>query len=333
MIWQTPQAAVDELQIQFGQQIAYGESNGLVRFPDLRRDSDLVLAADYSGDHQSSGYQLLTFLLADRPGVLSEWESERISIRNKYLDDGRRHAFKSLNDAQRQKALVPFLKASSRINGVLLCVAIDKEMAASNLGYSVGDPSAFKPRVLAKLTQVALFGSLLVSGLATTGQNLMWLTDEDEIVSNEQSQIEAGNVIGCLLDRMCPFGMPKIQLGIAGKFDDGRRAEDLCAIPDLVGGAVAECLTSIDKLGIPRSTNIVTPTLKRQKMKTNIIHSWFSTLDGPLSGMLCLVRPHESGVLLSFANPGLTLGDAGVARLWLPPDKSDEKWQRSSKAW
>jgi hypothetical protein len=333
MNWRTPEAAVDELQIQFGQQLEYGQSNGLVKFPDLRRDTELVLAADYSGDHQSSGYQLLTFLLADRLGVLSEWEAERISIRNQHLGDGRRHAFKSLNDAQRQKTLVPFLKASSRINGVLLCVAIDKDIVSSNLGYSVGDATVFKPRVLAKLTQIALFGSLLVGGLATTGQNLMWLTDEDEIVSNEKSQLEAGNVIGCLLERMCPFGMPQIQLGIAGKFDDGRRAEDLCAIPDLVGGAVAECLTSIDKRGIPRSTNVVTPTLKRQNMKTNLIHGWFSTLDGPLSGILCLVRPHESGFMLSFANPNVTLGDAGVPRLWLPPDKSDKKWRRSSKSW
>jgi hypothetical protein len=127
--------------------------------------------------------------------------------------------------------------------------------------------------------------------------------------------------------------MPQIQLGIAGKFDDGRRAEDLCAIPDLVGGAVADCLTSIDKPAIPRSANIVTPALKRQSTKSNIIHSWFSTLSGPLSGMLCLVRPHESGFIFSFANPDVTIGDAVVPQLWLPPSKSDEKWRRSSESW
>lgn len=78
MNWRTSEAATDQLQIQFGKQMTYGQSRGLVRFPDLRRDSDLVIAADYSGEHQSSKYQILTFLLADRIGVLSEWENKRI---------------------------------------------------------------------------------------------------------------------------------------------------------------------------------------------------------------------------------------------------------------
>jgi hypothetical protein len=81
MNWRTPEAAIDHLQIQFGQQMTYGQSRGLVRFPDLRRDSDLVITADYSGEHQSSKYQILTFLLADRIGVLSEWENRRIRDR------------------------------------------------------------------------------------------------------------------------------------------------------------------------------------------------------------------------------------------------------------
>jgi hypothetical protein len=333
MNWRTPEAAVDELQIQFGQQLAYGESNGFVTFPDLRRDPDLVLAADYSGEHQSSDYQILTFLLADRPGILSAWETERISIRSEHLADGRRHAFKSLNDVQRQKALVPFLNASARINGVLLCVAIDKEIISSNLGYTFCGDSVFKPNVLAKLIRIAAFGSLLVGGLATTGQSLMWITDDDEIASNEASQIEAGNVIGSLLNRMCPFGRPQTQLGIAGKFDDGRRAEDLCAIPDLVGGAVAEFLSNIDKSAIPRSTNIVTPMLDRQSTKSSIINRWFSVLREPLAGLLCLVRSHESGYLLSFGKPSITPGDAGVPRIWLPPDNLEKNWRRSSAFW
>ena len=42
-------------------------------FPDLRTDDDLVLAADYSGEHRTSRCQVFTFLLASRPGVLSSW--------------------------------------------------------------------------------------------------------------------------------------------------------------------------------------------------------------------------------------------------------------------
>jgi len=331
MNWITPSPCTDRLQEKLGELFKNAEFRWPDFFPNLRTDSSLVIAADYAGEHQVSKYDVIAFLLADRPGILNSWEQERLSIRKQHLSDGRRHAFKDLSDARRQKALVPFLNASSKINGIIFCVAIDKSLRASNFGYQFTENSSLKPAVLAKLTRVAIFGSILVGGLGRAGQDLMWITDEDEIVGNERIQQDAGAVIGAILHRCCPFGLTGVDIGIAGKFDDDRRAEDLCAIADLVGGALAEHLTMLDKRAIPRSTNIVTTVFKHSSTKAKIILSWFAMLQGALKRVVCLVRPHESGgLLISFTNPEVRVPGDISSQLWLPPDKG---WINSSRAW
>jgi hypothetical protein len=297
-------------------------------FPNLRSDRELVLACDYAGEHKASAFQVLAFLLADRPGVMRSWEEERLRIRKKHLADGRRLSFKDLSDARRQKALGPFLRASAGINGILLCVAVEKSLAESTLGYRMDGFDDIKPRVLAKLVKISLLGSLLVGGLSGSGQNLLWITDDDEIVSNERTQAAASAVAGTMLKRFCPQGFGDIHLGIAGKFDDGRRAEDLCAIPDLAGGAVAETMTAFQD-SIPESAALFTPLTTRPTTKTEIIHSWLATLRGPLRHLLCALRPaDDGGVRWSFGNSAVQPGIA--SRLWQPPDKG---WRKSIQSW
>ena len=129
--------------------------------------------------------------------------------------------------------------------------------------------------MLAKLVKIALFGSFLVGGLSSPRQNLRWITDEDEVVSNVRTQAAAGIVLDSLLGRCCSHRLGSVFLGIAGKFEDGRRAEDLCAIPDLVGGAIAEVLASLHG-SIPESTSLLTLLPTHLSTKTELIFGWLS---------------------------------------------------------
>jgi len=332
-VWKTPEPCTDSNQAIVSNQIAQAFLKDPALLPNLRYDDHLVLAADYSGDHQSSEYQILTFLLADRPGVLKSWDIVRREIRRDFLSDGRRHAFKKLRDAQRQKALGPFLRASAEINGVVFCVVIDKNLANSTFGYEFPDVTDVRPAVLAKLIRVAFFGSVLTAGMARPGQTLKWLTDNDEIVGNAKVQQVAGLVISSLFRRLCPFEFRDASIGIAGDFDDDYRAEDLCSIPDLVGGAMSDMINAMPKYAIPKTAGLYTPVLTHQSTKATILAAWFACLNGPLKKLLCLIRPDTNdGFYVSLGTPEVDFCDMHSSHLWLPPDPGWKwNWRTESR--
>jgi hypothetical protein len=219
--------------------------------PDLREDSELALVSDYAGEHRRARFQVLSYLLADRPGILRTWDDKRRAIRFKYLKDGRRLEFKSLGDRNKQKALGPFLSAASSINGVLFCVAIEKTI--KSISYpALPSPAdiakwshlSWSPKVFEKLVRIFHFGSFLVAGLCRPGQNLIWITDDDDIVPNEDFQEDVCRIGGRMLQHYYPQKMGQLTFGIAGKFEDERRAEDLVSIVDVVAGAVSEMFSA-----------------------------------------------------------------------------------------
>jgi hypothetical protein len=93
----------------------FGEQNHPDRiiYPDLNDGSDLVLATDYSGEHEAPDFRVLGFLLTTRKSLESVWEPARLEVRRKYLHNDRRMAFKKLDDALRINAFPTFLKAAS----------------------------------------------------------------------------------------------------------------------------------------------------------------------------------------------------------------------------
>ena len=336
--WRPPTKCRDDaLMASFTSSLVPRETIDSDLLPDLRNDPELVLVSDYAGEHKGSGFQVLAYLIADRPGILRRWDTERRAIRQEHLKDGRRISFKGLGDRRKQNALGPFLSSADSINGLLFCVAFGPSVdpfAAHFQWLNQGQEDdatrpRWKPQVWEKLIRVALFGSVLVGGLCRPGQNLHWITDDDEIVPNEEFQTDASRVIGAILHQYCAEEMGEFALGIAGRFDDERRAEDLVSIVDLAAGAIAENLTALSEDRVPKSSNLSLPTPNRTSTKTVLIHAWLSEVRVPLKKILCLVRPAGPGKrLLSFGSP--VIGVAPPGRLWLPPDKG---WRTSARAW
>jgi hypothetical protein len=307
--------------------------------PDLRTDPNLAMASDYSGEHKKAEFHVLSYLLADRPGILQRWDHERRVIRQKFLQDGRRIAFKSLGDGKKQKALGPFLSSACSINGVLFCIAIEKTI--KSLTYN-GLPTAanisewsnlpWSPKVFEKLMRILNFGTFLVSGLCRIGQNLVWITDEDEIVPNESFQEDACRIASRWLHHYHMQEMGDLTLGVAGKFEDERRTEDLVSIVDLAGGALSELFSTVSIEDIPESPKVVVPMKGRISTKSQLIMTWLCEKKRPLKKMIWVVRSIESGgVRFSFLNlQNLTSLIGGHLSLWLPPDKG---WKKSSGFW
>ena len=237
---------------------------------------------------------MLTFLLVDRQSLFLTWEIERLAIRRQYLPDGRRMAFKNLSDGHRRRALDPFLSAAAGITGIVFSIAIDKNVELNRLGgvgFEQLKTRIKNHKILEKMVNVGAYGALLTGGLCAPGQDLFWLTDNDDIVIN-QNRLEATRIIfRHMLDQFCPQGLGKVRFATTGDLSnsgDHLRAEDLCSIPDLVGGAIADHLTSIKGI-IPGSGNLAIPMVD-QRTKTAQILRWLSNLDGPLKHLVCVVK-------------------------------------------
>jgi len=298
-------------------------------YPDLRDGSPLVLGSDYSGEHALPEFRVLSFLLTTYKSITA-WEPLRTSVRKMHLADGRRMSFKALNDAMRINALPSFLGAASQLNGVLVCVGVEKgySLSQDNLPLLehdwVADP-------LQKLLEICVFGGIVIDGLRGVGQNVHWITDDDAIVSTEKAQLDAMNLMGGILHKYSDEHL-EVALGIASKFDDERRAEDLVAIPDLAAGAFSETLTTIGKSSMPTSGSGPRDTGLFIQIKSTLINAWRSEAGKPLKHMNAVIRIAGGGqTLVSFGSPLSRILRPGESTEGAPTLNS--KWRRALEAY
>jgi hypothetical protein len=297
-------------------------------YPDLRDGSPLVLASDYSGEHAPPEFRVLSFLLTTYKAVAA-WDLLRSAVRTKHLPDGRRMSFKALNDALRINAFSSFLDAASQLNGVLICVGVEK-------GYSL-PKEKLPPRqhewtadTLNKLLEICVFGGVMVDGLRGNGQNVHWITDDDAIVSTDKAKGDAITLMGGLLHKY-PDECLEVGLGIASQFDDDLRAEDLVAIPDVAAGAFSETLTTMGKANMPTSGSGPSGTALFVQTKSSLINAWRSETDKPLKHMNAVFRVAEGGqTLVSFGSPFSRMLHPGESAEGAPTLSS--KWRRALEA-
>lgn len=312
-------------------QFASFEHPERIIYPDLRDGSHLVLASDYSGEHAQPEFRVLSFLLTPISSVMSAWEPARLTVRNRHLADGRRMSFKDLRDALRINALPSFLEAASQLNGVLVCVAIEKAYSVRSKDSLPPLQHDWTPATLEKLLEICVFAGAVVDGLRGAGQNLHWITDDDAIVVNDAAQVDAMSIMGCFLHKYSEEFL-QVGLGIASKFtDDDRRAEDIVAIPDLAAGAFSETLSSIGKSNIPTSGSGPHGTALLVQFKTALINAWRSTRGKPLKHLNAVIRVAGDG------QTRVSFGEPFVRRL--RPDESADsalqlnlKWRRALEA-
>lgn len=298
-------------------------------YPDLCDGSPLVITSDYSGEHALPEFRVLSFLVTTYKSV-AEWEPLRSAVRRKHLTDGRRMSFKALNDALRINSFAEFLDSASQLHGVLICIGVEK-------GYSL-PKDQLPPRqhewtadTLNKLLEVCFFGSVMVNGLRGNGQNVHWITDDDAIVSTDKAKSDVMTLMGGLLHTY-PHERLEIGLGIASKFDDDLRAEDLVAIPDLAAGAFSETLTTMGKANMPTSGSGPSDMASFIQIKSTLINAWRYDNDKPLKHMNAVIRIAEGGqTLVSFGSPSVRALHAGESAEGAPTLNS--KWRRALEAY
>lgn len=230
--------------------IAERESENSRLFTSLRNGPTLILASDYSGHHASATHEALSFLLVDSI-YLWRWDEMRQSLRTKVLGK-RRLSFKDLRDFKRRKVLSAFLEAANTIPGLSLTVLIDKKI---NSLFTMKDKldmshpalqlyAHWKERTFERLLRVGHLGALLISCMCAPGQEIMWFTDHDDIVANDERLIEGTEVIGHLLGHYLQNDIKHFRFGSAASDDGSLLIEDLIAIPDLIAGSLSELIST-----------------------------------------------------------------------------------------
>jgi hypothetical protein len=261
----------------------------------IRKGSTLILTSDYGGSFKGSQYESLSFLIADYVYCWL-WDEFRQKIRKEILTDSRRISFKSLSDKRRAKALVPFLRAANTIPGLLITFLIDKRVTHLFSEPAPEDDSRpsyvqlgqWNKQSFGKLTRVGHLAAMLVACMSAPGQNLIWITDEDDIAPNVEKLTEATKLIGHYLNHYsCNMG--HFRFGTTNVDDGSMHVEDLAAIPDLAAGSMAEILsTSYKNSGVPPGRLHISLPNGISK-KAHAILAWMADQSHPMKKLVVCV--------------------------------------------
>ncbi|MDZ4818857.1 MAG: hypothetical protein SGJ20_07775 [Planctomycetota bacterium] len=257
--------------------------------PNLRNDGDLVVTSDYGGAHRGAAYETMGVLLAGGASV-GRWALRQKELRSAYLPDGRRLSYKGLNDRLKHDALLPFLDCANSLNGVILAILVDKQLGSlfSSTGRLDRDKLEFaslktwRTATIERMLRVVHFISVLLRGLSSSGQNVIWLSDHDDIAANHKRLVELVACFKNISSHYLPHDLGHCRVGTAASDDGSRQVEDLVALPDLVVGALGDALPLLVRSGMLSAPRIAVPSPLGLKAKAQRVMNWFADSRWPL---------------------------------------------------
>jgi hypothetical protein len=207
-------------------------------------------------------------------------------------------AYKSLNDRLRRNVLRSFLDAASALTGNLVIFLIDRRIRS--LFSDPGDERLLPELVVAergwnrrsfhRLLALSSLGALLVSGLSGSGQDILWLTDEDEIAPNPTKHSHAGHVIHHCIERYAPSHKGTLVfLTTQGRFDNCFR-EDIVAVTDLAAGALVDVFSRGDIARDRRGSHLWIPASVTIPTKAATILRWLARESGGLGSVVIVLE-------------------------------------------
>lgn len=256
--------------------------------------SHVLFGSDYSGEQPNSRYRVYGFIVADADAS-PDWPSQCREVRKAFLSDGRRMAFKNLNDGQRRRALVPFLEAAETFTGHVVTVAVNKELARLSTGVTShelwarlhGLQARWDSRSFERMARIAHFFSLFVSAWASAGANVSWITDDDSIAANAGRLDDLHQFAARLAGLYLPHQLGEFMLNTVAVDDSSRSFEDFLAIPDLAAGMVSEVMSLSEREVTPDGLRCVAPA--GLSKKGDIIADWFGHSEGTLKKTCILI--------------------------------------------
>lgn len=274
-------------------------------FPDFRNTSDLFIASDYSGEHKTANYVAYSFLIGDS-NQLKSFDVNRQEVREKYNITDRTVAFKKLsNDNLLEIAITEFLRSTDLIPGLLLVFLVNKNIEGlfKNIDpqkIPIEEFHNWKSKDFKKLVWILYLMSFFVAGLSKKEQSIKWLTDQDNIVANENRLVAVSQYFASVLGSFIPH--PLEYRGVITTENDNEKfdKEDLVSIPDLAGGALTELLTvHSNENNIPDDKTLVALS-NNLSPKTTKLGGWLAENNFPLKKLFFRVEENEVSEILNY---------------------------------
>lgn len=278
----------------------------------------ILIGSDYGGQHAGSQYESLAFVVADAT-ALGPWFDARARCRQTHLRDGRRMSFKSLNDRLRAAALPGFLSAADLIPGLLLVVLFDKRISSI---FALDDDQAVLPaefqqlvewpgRTQERMLRVCHVLALILDGLTRELQDILWITDEDEIVANVERHTLFTHAFGTIAGRYLEHGLGHLRVATTASDTGDRDLEDFVAVADLAAGAVCHILNAYGLSGLSEVRGLVVPPPLGSPQKVEWLLNWFSNDCSPLRRLILSFEVIENSPRLKVRHLEL-LGSNGL---------------------
>jgi len=268
--------------------------------PNLRSAHSIFIGSDYGGAHKGAFYEVLTFLVCD-PKTLAPWDIARRRVRERLLSDGRRMSYKTLNDRVRRRALRQYLAACNLIPGLVVTVAIDKRIQSlfvktGHVSLEAQTAKMFSDCTAATIERtlrVTHFVSLLLRGLCAPGQDVLWITDEDELVANEFRLRRFVEIFASISSNYLEHDLGHLKIGTTQSDTGKRDLEDLIAVCDLCAGSLQDVLREDAMRMLLNCPSIWIPRVTTNKSKVSEIMDWFADDTQPLKRVVFVIDEIE----------------------------------------
>jgi len=243
------------------------DKQGKLLLPDLSAllNTTVGIYSDYGGEDPSCRYFTYTFLICAY-GSLGPFKEKMAALRKGSGMGQKEIAFKDLRHGPTRRMLPAYLKLTDQyISGLLFTLVVDKSIpslfgpgddetlakmkeALEQAGYG-----ALTNKVSEKLFRVVHCIAFLLALLAQPGQKIFWMTDHDAIGETPERH---SKLLEILL-RVLPLYTTK-SFGVLGgarpfvprAFDE----LDLLSISDIAAGALAQCISGVDTVGLENTT-------------------------------------------------------------------------------
>lgn len=273
-------------------------------FPDFSGHPALFVASDYSGQHESARYEAYGFVITTREWWGS-WERARLELRGKFLLM-RRFSFKTLDDERRWEALPEFLAAASQLQGLSFTVLVNKHICTlfSTTGkLNLNRPELariahYKPRTVERLLRITHFLGLLLAGLSHPHQEIIWISDQDDIAANAERLDELAASIEEICSQAVPHTLHSIRC-VTTTLDNGTlQLEDLASLADFSAGALVDVMSDFNSRGLMTTTAVGLPIAPNTSRKTRRLLNWLTETDVPHKHIVVAIDPGASSGLL-----------------------------------
>lgn len=201
-------------------------------------------------------------------------------------------SYERLSDRRRREAADAFLAASDHLSGILVTTLVEKSLNLFEAESIPGEFAHWRQGPFERLLFAANLLSVLIAGLSSPGQDVVWFSDDDDLAPNESRMFEVCDVIARVSAHYLDHNLGHFRFATA-RSDDGRRQiEDLLALPDFAAGWLPELLREYRDAGAELSETILLPPPESLPPKSRYLAAWAARSSRGLRHVTVTVEPN-----------------------------------------